>query len=262
MPGRGVVRQLAIGHGAQARACDAPITVSALWRYLMASSGLANWADAETETSEQLRQGQRNTDGAFMALGVWRRYRALPASCRPRRDLRRYLGAAALPGAAELAGHNPLGALSVLAMLAALGLQVGAGLFRTTNRAAFGRSSPRGCWRVPPGATRATTTLGAAGDRPGDPARGRDRLVPAAGRKLVRPMVSGDKALAEPVPAARDDARGPPRSSCWPWPAAWSMRWCNGATRRDWDRLRRIIRPARACLLHFSHAVDTRLPST
>ena len=26
------------------------------------------------------------------------------------------------------------------------------------------------------------------------------------GRKLVRPMVSGDKALAEPVPAARDDA--------------------------------------------------------
>jgi hypothetical protein len=182
----------------------------------------------------------------------------LPASCRPRRDWRGYPGGAS---AAELAGHNPLGALSVLACWRRWACRWARAFFGRRNRLP-GPLAARVSSAAVKLATRYHTTLG--------------KLLVIAlvilhvaaivwyqrhGRKLVRPMVSGDKALAEPVPAARDDAsRGPPRSSCWPWPAAWSMRWCNGATRRDWDRLRRIIRPARACLLHFSHAVDTRPP--
>ena len=134
--------------------------------------------------------------------GRWSRFASfVPTPAR----LARYLKGGA--SAAELAGHNPLGALSVLAMLAALGLQVGAGLFSDDEIAYSGPLAARVSSAAVKLATRYHTTLG--------------KLLVIAlvilhvaaivwyqrhGRKLVRPMVSGDKALAEPVPAARDDA--------------------------------------------------------
>jgi len=56
--------------------------------------------------------------------GQWSRFASFfPTPAR----LSRYLGGRAT--AADTAGHNPLGALSVLAMLLVLGAQVGSGLF-------------------------------------------------------------------------------------------------------------------------------------
>mgnify|MGYP003610026477 FL=1 len=56
--------------------------------------------------------------------GHWSRFASFfPTPAR----LARYLGGRAT--AADTAGHNPLGALSVLAMLLVLGAQVGSGLF-------------------------------------------------------------------------------------------------------------------------------------
>lgn len=105
------------------------------------------------------------------------------------------------------AGHNPLGALSVLAMLLALGLQVASGLFSDDEIAASGPLAARVSGAVVKLASRYHTTIG--------------KLLVIAlvvlhivaivryrmrGHDLVGPMLSGDKVMASAVPAARDSA--------------------------------------------------------
>ncbi len=138
-----------------------------------------------------------------VAGGRWSRFSSFVPT--PARIVRYVRGNAS---AAEVAGHNPLGALSVLAMLAALGLQVGTGLFADDEIAYSGPLTARVSNAVVKLATRYHTTLG--------------KLLVIVlivvhiaaivwylrrGRNLVRPMIGGDKTLteAELVPAARDD---------------------------------------------------------
>lgn len=140
-----------------------------------------------------------------VAGGRWSRFSSFVPT--PARIVRYLRGGAS---AAEIAGHNPLGALSVLAMLAALGLQVGTGLFADDEIAYSGPLTARVSNAMVKLATRYHTTLG--------------KLLVIAlivvhvvaivwylrrGRNLVRPMIGGNKTLteAELVPAARDDVR-------------------------------------------------------
>lgn len=134
--------------------------------------------------------------------GHWSRFASFVPS--PARIARYLRGGAS---AAELAGHNPLGALSVLAMLAALAAQVCAGLFADDEIAYSGPLAARVSSATVKLATRYHTTLGRV-------------LVLALivlhigaivwhqrrGHKLVGPMLSGDKQLTQAVPPARDDA--------------------------------------------------------
>ncbi|MFT3779118.1 MAG: cytochrome b/b6 domain-containing protein [Ottowia sp.] len=107
--------------------------------------------------------------------------------------------------AADTAGHNPLGALSVLAMLAVLGLQVATGLMADDEIAFAGPLTPLVSGEVVSLATRWHKSWG-------------QYLVIGLvvlhvlaiawylvrRQNLVKPMVTGDKLLAEPVPPARD----------------------------------------------------------
>lgn len=111
--------------------------------------------------------------------------------------------------AAHQAGHSPLGALSVWAMLLVLSAQVGSGLMTDDEIAFFGPLVPLvggewvalatrwhkniGQWLVLGLVTlhlAALLTYRLKGHPP-----------------LVRPMITGDKWLEVPVPASRDDAR-------------------------------------------------------
>lgn len=134
--------------------------------------------------------------------GHWSRFASfMPTPGR----LRRYLRGQA--SAAEQAGHSPLGALSVLAMLLVLCLQVGTGLCADDEIAYSGPLAARVSGAAVALASRYHTTVG--------------KLLVIAlvllhllaiaryqmrGRKLIGPMLTGDKVLAEHVPAARDGA--------------------------------------------------------
>ena len=134
--------------------------------------------------------------------GHWSRFaRFVPTPAR----LRAYLRGS--PEASLHAGHNPLGALSVLAMLAVLSLQVASGLFADDEIAYSGPLTARASHALIKLATRWHTGPGQA-------------LVLALvslhvaaivwywrrGQNLVRPMLSGDKSLTQAVPASRDGA--------------------------------------------------------
>ncbi|MBN9406788.1 MAG: cytochrome b/b6 domain-containing protein [Burkholderiales bacterium] len=134
--------------------------------------------------------------------GHWSRFaRFVPTPAR----LRAYLRGS--PEASLHAGHNPLGALSVLAMLAVLSLQVASGLFADDEIAYSGPLTARASHAFVKLATRWHTGPGQA-------------LVLALvalhvaaiawywrrGQNLVRPMLSGDKSLTQAVPASRDGA--------------------------------------------------------
>jgi cytochrome b len=109
--------------------------------------------------------------------------------------------------ASDSAGHSPLGALSVFAMLAVLIAQVGSGLLSDDEIAFSGPLS-----RFVPGDTVALATAYHAH-------WGQHLLYALValhllailfyawrGRGLVRAMVTGDKQLPEPLPASRDTA--------------------------------------------------------
>lgn len=113
-----------------------------------------------------------------------------------------------LRGAWRGAGHNPLGALSVLAMLAALLFQAVSGLFTNDDIAFEGPLAHR----VSGAMTSLLTTLH----------RGNEKVLLALvalhigaivyyrmvkRHDLIGPMLSGDGAHAEPFEAARDDLR-------------------------------------------------------
>ena len=134
--------------------------------------------------------------------GHWSRFASFfPTPAR----LARYLGGRAT--AADTAGHNPLGALSVLAMLLVLGAQVGSGLFSDDDIAFSGPLTA-----LVSGATVARMTEWHSH-------WGQYLVIGLVAlhvlaivvyrlrrQNLVRPMVLGDKALDEPVPSARDSA--------------------------------------------------------
>lgn len=134
--------------------------------------------------------------------GHWSRFSSFwPTPTR----LSRYLGGRAT--VADTAGHNPLGALSMLAMLLVLAVQVGSGLFSDDEIAFAGplTNLVSGAW-----VARLTHWHASVGQY----------LVIALvalhvlaigvyrlrGQNLVRPMVVGDKTLDASVPAARDGA--------------------------------------------------------
>lgn len=136
--------------------------------------------------------------------GRWSRFASFVPS--PAR-LMRYLRGQGT--AHDEAGHNPLGALSVLALLLALGLQVTSGLFADDEIATSGPLTARASSAAVKLASRYHTTLG--------------KLLIIAlvvlhiaaiawhqrrGRNLVKPMVSGDKPASQVgnVTASRDDA--------------------------------------------------------
>lgn len=112
------------------------------------------------------------------------------------------------PSGDEAAGHSPLGALSVLALLAALLAQVGSGLLSDDEISFSGPLT-----RFVPG-----EWVGLATWFHSDV--GQYLLIALVAlhllaigfyvlvrrRTLVRPMLHGDKLLARPVPASRDDA--------------------------------------------------------
>ncbi|MCC6814618.1 MAG: cytochrome b/b6 domain-containing protein [Rubrivivax sp.] len=119
--------------------------------------------------------------------------------------LTRYLGGRATT--ADTAGHNPLGALSVLAMLLVLGAQVGSGLFSDDEIAFSG----------PLTALVSNATVGRLTEWHSHWGQylvlGLVLLHVLAivvyrlrRQNLVGPMVVGDKTLPEPVTAARDSA--------------------------------------------------------
>lgn len=121
--------------------------------------------------------------------------------------LARYLGGRAT--AHDTAGHNPLGALSVLAMLAVLSMQVGTGLLADDEIAYAGPLAARASEAVVKLASRYHTGPGQA-------------LILALvalhvlaiiayawrGHALVRPMISGDTTMAQAaaVAVSRDTA--------------------------------------------------------
>lgn len=106
-------------------------------------------------------------------------------------------------------GHSPSGALSVFALLGLLLVQVGTGLISDDEIAVTG-----------PFAARVTGALSSAAT---SYHRGWGKWLLIAlvtlhvlailyylfvrRRNLIRPMIDGDKALAQPAPASRDDAR-------------------------------------------------------
>ncbi len=119
--------------------------------------------------------------------------------------LSRFLGGRAT--AADTAGHNPLGALSVLAMLTVLALQVGSGLMTDDEIAFAGPLTP-----LVSGETVSSMSGWHAG-------WGQYLVIGLVAlhvlsivvyllrrNNLITPMLLGDKRLAEPVPPARDSA--------------------------------------------------------
>jgi cytochrome b len=109
--------------------------------------------------------------------------------------------------AAPEAGHNPLGALSVYAMLGFLLLQVASGLFSETKDDFYGPlaalvSNDTVHWltgyhkRVGQWVLIVLVVLHLAAIS----------AYALRGQNLVVPMVSGDRWTPEPVPASRDDA--------------------------------------------------------
>lgn len=106
-------------------------------------------------------------------------------------------------------GHNPLGTLSVLALLGWIGLQVGSGLVADDGIATAGPFAPWFDESVTERWTHHHT------------GRGQVLLYVlltlhvaaivfyrrVKGRDLLRPMIDGDKLLPATVPASRDDAR-------------------------------------------------------
>ncbi|MDP9045628.1 MAG: cytochrome b/b6 domain-containing protein, partial [Pseudomonadota bacterium] len=123
--------------------------------------------------------------------------------------LYRYLRGASLPGEQHDVGHSPLGALSVFALLAVLALQVGTGLVADDEVANTGPLQPlvsnatslslthwhrsAGQWAV----------IGLVGLHVGAIAY----YLLVRRRRLVRPMVFGDKLLDRPAPSTVDNAR-------------------------------------------------------
>lgn len=119
----------------------------------------------------------------------------------------RYLRGQARPH--ERAGHSPLGSLSVFALLAVLGLQVGSGLVSDDEIAFFGPLVGLVSNETVGTATWYHTEVG--------------KLLVLAlvvlhllaigfyrlfrGERLVGPMIHGDKTLAEVLPGSRDDLR-------------------------------------------------------
>jgi cytochrome b len=118
----------------------------------------------------------------------------------------RYLRGASRPGEHHEVGHSPLGALSVFGLLALLGAQVGTGLFADDEIASRGPLA-----NLVSGATSLSLTAWH---------RGWGQWVilamvvlhlaaiafylVAKRRNLVRPMVTGDKQLAQPTPPSLD----------------------------------------------------------
>lgn len=132
--------------------------------------------------------------------GHWSRFASFwPA---PRRLLR-YLRGQADP--AEHAGHNPLGALSVLAMLVALGLQVASGLFADDEIAYAGPLTARVSGATVDLASRYHTSLGKL-LVVGLVALHVLAIVVYLLRRhnLVAPMIWGDKRMAPGVTGSRD----------------------------------------------------------
>ncbi|HWI12299.1 MAG TPA: cytochrome b/b6 domain-containing protein [Burkholderiaceae bacterium] len=121
----------------------------------------------------------------------------------------RYLRGASLAHEHHEVGHNPLGALSVFGLLGLLVLQVGTGLFADDEIASSGPlvkfvSGPTslaltkwhrnfGQWLI---IALVALHIGAI-----------LYYLLAKKRNLVRPMLSGDKLLAAPAPAAVDNGR-------------------------------------------------------
>lgn len=108
-------------------------------------------------------------------------------------------------GTTEHAGHNPLGALSVLAMLVALGLQVASGLFADDEIAYSGPLTGRVSGAAVDLATSYHTFWGKL------LVVGLVALHVLAivvyrlrGHRLVGPMITGDKTLADAVIASSD----------------------------------------------------------
>ncbi len=134
--------------------------------------------------------------------GHWSRFASFwPTPAR----LSRYLGGRAT--AADTAGHNPLGALSVLALLTVLGLQVASGLMTDDEIAFAGPLTP-------------LVSGAMVGRMSSWHANWGQYLVIGLvvlhvltvffyllrRNNLITPMVLGDKRLAEPLPASRDNA--------------------------------------------------------
>lgn len=136
--------------------------------------------------------------------GHWSRFGTLVLS--PVKVLR-YLRGESAP--ADAAGHNPLGSLSVLALLLFLSAQVGTGLFSDDEIAAAGPLTGLVSGSVVSWATAYHKSVG------------KSVLIVLVllhvvailfylwrrKENLIRPMISGDKALPTPVPPARDDGR-------------------------------------------------------
>ena len=117
--------------------------------------------------------------------------------------LARYLRGRAT--AADTAGHNPLGALSVLALLTVLGLQVGTGLFADDEIAFSGPLTPLVSGEAVGRATGWHTSWGQY------LVIGLIALHVLAiiaylvrRQNLITPMVLGDKLVSEPIRPARD----------------------------------------------------------
>ena len=121
----------------------------------------------------------------------------------------RYLRGESAPHEHHEVGHNPLGAFSVFGVLALLALQVGTGLFADDEIANTGPLQ-----KFVSGATSLALTKWHKG-------YGQWLIIAmlvlhitailylliAKRRNLVRPMLSGDKQLVAPAPAAVDNAR-------------------------------------------------------
>ncbi len=118
----------------------------------------------------------------------------------------RYLGGRS-DAARDHAGHSPLGALSVFALLLALALQVLSGL-ASDDEIAF--TGPLARYLPGPWVGRASWYHGDVGEYVVYVLVGLHLLAIAfytlvRRRPLVRAMVTGDKRLAQPVPPSRDD---------------------------------------------------------
>lgn len=135
--------------------------------------------------------------------GRWSRFSAFLYS--PRALLAQLRGH---PAPEHLAGHSPLGAASVFAMLLFLLAQVSTGMFSEDKGEAFGPLSAL--------VSSATVRLATGYHKNiGQPVLLALALLHVAAiafyhfrlrNNLVKPMITGDKQLAQPVPPSRDDA--------------------------------------------------------
>jgi len=111
------------------------------------------------------------------------------------------------PAWVDRPGHNPLGALSVVAMLGAVGLQAATGLFATDEIAFEGPLAAR----VSEATSLALTTVHGLGEKAILALVALHVLAVAyyrfaRGRDLIRPMLTGDASAAPGSVPARDDA--------------------------------------------------------